>query len=307
MSQKLSPPLFVLSLHPRPRRLLKLSLLLLLSLIAISCHTTGPPKTIRLPPALTEASGLSIVDGEFTWHNDSGDGPYTYITDERGTIIRQDTLNATAFDYEDMTRDDAGNLYLGDFGNNTGRRTDQRIFRYHPGKPGTDSIVFTYPGQNGGGHDQPGNYDCEAMIWHQDTLHLFTKDQLFGKGNFTTYHYRLPATPGRYVAELVDSLRLPRRVVTAAAFDPERGELVLTAYNFKFLAGFWPSGAASLITITGFPEGRFLRGKARRRNLSWFVPTQFEAVDFYDERWLYVGSEGTRLRKHAVGKRKRRL
>jgi len=235
-----------------------------------------------------------------------GDGPYTFITDEGGNIIRQDTLSATALDYEDITRDDKGNLYLGDFGNNAGKRTDQRIFRYHPDKPGTDAIVFAYPGQDGGGRNHPNNYDCEAMIWHNDTLHLFTKDQLFGKGKFMTYHFRLPATPGQYIAELVDSLRLPRRVVTAAAFDSERGELVLTAYNFKLLAGFWPSGAASLVSITGAPEGRFLRGRIRRRNLSWFWPTQFEAVDFYNDRWLYVGSEGTRLRKHAVGKRKRR-
>lgn len=280
--------------------------LLLFSLAFTSCRTTTPPKTIRLPPTLSEASGLSIRANEFTWHNDSGDGPYTYTTDENGSIIHRDTLSATAFDYEDITHDNTGNVYLGDFGNNTGRRTEQRIFRYHPDKPGTDSIVFSYPGQNGEGRDQTGNFDCEAMIWHRDTLHLFTKDQLFGKGSYITYHYRLPATPGRYVAELVDSLRLPRRVVTAAAFDPERNELVLTAYNFKMLGGFWPSGFASLLTISDFPEGRFLRGTVRRRNLSWFWPTQFEAVDFYDGRWLYVGSEATRLRKLAVGKRKKR-
>jgi len=306
MSQKLRTSPLILSLYPRTRHLLKIGPLLLISIMLLSCRTTAPPKTIRLPPALTEASGLSITDGDFAWHNDSGDGPYVFTTDERGAITRRDTLAATASDYEDITRDDVGNLYLGDFGNNTGRRTDQRIFRYQPAKHRTDSIIFTYPGQDGGGRNQPGNYDCEAMVWHNDTLHLFTKDQLFGRGKFTTYHFRLPAVPGRHVAELVDSLRLPRRVVTAAAFDAERGELVLTAYNFKFLAGFWPSGAASLITITDFPEGRFLRGKVRRRNLSWCWPTQFEAVDFYDGRWLYVASEGTRLRKHAVGKRKQR-
>ena len=280
--------------------------LLLFCLSTLSCRITTPPKTIRLPPALTEASGLSIQGNDFTWHNDSGDGPYVYTTDATGIITRTDTLSATARDYEDIAKDNSGNLYLGDFGNNTGRRAEQRIFRYHPGKDGTDSILFTYPGQDGGGRNRAGNYDCEAMVWYNDTLHLFTKDQVFGRGNFMTYHFRLPAAPGRYVAELVDSLRLPRRVVTAAALDPERGELVLTAYNFKFLGGFLPSAAASLITITDFPEGRFLRGKLRRRNLSWAWPTQFEAVDFYNERWLYVGSEGTRVRRWAVGKRVRR-
>jgi hypothetical protein len=286
--------------------MLKLPILLMLIGYLTACTTAAPPKTIRLPPALTEASGLSIRATDFTWHNDSGDGPKVYTTNQSGTIIGEQTLAAGAVDYEDITRDTSGNLYLGDFGNNTGKRTSMQIYRYQPATGITDTINFTYPGQDGQGRDFFGNYDCEAMVHHDGQLHLFTKDQLFGKGRYYTYHYRLPALPGTYVAALVDSLYLPRRVVTAAALDAERGELVLTAYNFKFLAGFWPSGAASLITIKDYPEGLFLRGKVKRRNLSWFIPTQFEAVDFYDERWLYVGSEGTKVRKHAVGKRKRR-
>jgi hypothetical protein len=278
---------------------------LLISLLT-ACHATAPPKTIRLPPALSEASGLSIDDGKFIWHNDSGDGPYVYTTDAGGTILEYDTLTAGAVDYEDLTRDAAGRIYLGDFGNNSGKRTEMQVYRYDPLTQKTAMIRFTFPGQDGGGRDQPGNPDCEAMVWQGGYLHLFTKDQLFGKGRFYTYHYRLPAAPGRYEATLIDSLFLPRRVVTAAALDTVRRELVLTAYNFKMLAGIWPSGAASLITISEYPDDDFLRGRVHRRNLSWFWPTQFEAVDFFDEDWLYVGSEGTRLRKHAVGKRKRR-
>lgn len=282
----------------------------LLFLIAIgcltACTTAAPPKTIRLPPALTEASGLSISGNDFTWHNDSGDGPNIYSTNQYGTITSQYTLAAGAVDYEDITRDTVGNLYLGDFGNNRGKRTSMHIYRYQPQTGITDTINFTYPGQDGKGRDFPSNYDCEAMVYNDGQLHLFTKDQLFGKGQFHTYHYQLPAEPGTYIAELIDSLYLPRRVVTSAALDAERGELVLTAYNFKFIAGFWPSGAASLITISDYPAGHFLQGKVKRQNLSWFIPTQFEAIDFYDERWLYVGSEGTKVRKHAVGKRKRR-
>lgn len=281
------------------------ALLLLLTTLT-GCVATAPPKTIRLPPAISEASGLSISGNEFTWHNDSGDGPVLYTTNEQGTILRQQSLAAGSVDNEDLTRDPAGNLYLGDFGNNTGKRTEMQIYRYQPATEQTDTIRFTFPGQDGRGRDFPGNPDCEAMVYHAGRLHLFTKDQLFGRGRFYTYHYRLPAAAGVYVAELVDSLYLPRRVVTAAALDTVARELVLTAYNFKMLGGFWPSGAASLITIKDYPEDNFLRGRLRRRNLSWFIPTQFEAVDFYNERWLYVGSEGTKVRKHAVGKRKRR-
>lgn len=274
-------------------------------LLLITACATRPPKKIRLPAELNEASGLSIRNGAFTWHNDSGDGPYLYTTDSTGTITHRDTLTANARDYEDITRDPAGRFYVGDFGNNAGRNTQQTIYRYDPVSGTTDSIVFHYPKQKGEGREQTGNYDCEAMVYQNDFLHLFTKDQVFGRGRFYTYHYRVPATPGDYTAELVDSLYLPRRVITAAAVDPVCGELILTAYNFKFLLGKLPTGSASLVTLSDYPEGRFFRGKVHRRNLSWAWPTQFEAVDFYDERWLYVASEATRLRKLAVAKRKR--
>ncbi|MEM6771206.1 MAG: hypothetical protein AAF597_11535 [Bacteroidota bacterium] len=287
-------------------RLLILWLLVSTIAILLTACAAYPPKTIRLPQAIVEASGLAIQDSVFTWHNDSGDGPQLYQTTPDGYLIGKIKLSAQARDYEDLARDPVGRYYVGDFGNNAGKNTQQTIYRFDPNTGVTDSIRYHYPGQKGEGRDQPGNYDCEAMVYQSGYLHLFTKDQLFGKGRFYTKHFRLPATPGNYEAELVDSLYLPRRVVTAAAVDSVRGELVLTAYNFKMLLGFWPSGAASLITITDYPEGRFLRGNVRRRNLSWFIPTQFEAVDFYDERWLYVASEGTRIRKHAVGKRKRR-
>jgi hypothetical protein len=279
--------------------------LVLATLMLASC-APRPPKKIQLPPTLAEASGLVIASDQFWWHNDSGDGPFLYRTNGGGEVVRKDSIGRRAVDFEDMCHDDAGNFYVGDFGNNAGRRKSLVIYRYDTASLRTDTIHFTYPGQDGSGILNPGNYNCEAMVFADDYLHLFTKDILFGDRPWMTYHYRLPARPGRHVAELVDSLRIPRRVVTAAALDRERGELVLTAYTFQRALGFLPSGSASLITIKDFPKGRFLRGKLRRRNISWTWPTQFEAVDFYDDRWLYVASEANRVRKHALARRKRR-
>lgn len=283
-----------------------------------ACGTTHPPKKIRLPPVLHENSGLVIQGDSFHWHNDSGDGPYLYRTDTAGRLTKIDTLDAAAIDYEDLTTDPQGRFYVADTGNNRGRRTSQSIYRYDPATGQTDSIQFKFPGQFGRGRRSNGSgippmagsngeHDTEAMVYYRQYLHLFTKDQLRGKGNLHTYHFRVPAQPGTYEAELVDSLYLPRRVVTAAALDSVRGELVLTAYNFRLLAGFLPSSGASLITLTDFPEGRFLRGTVHRQNLSWLIPTQYEAVDFYDNEWLYVSSEGTIIRRRGVARRKRRL
>ena len=144
------------------------------------------------------------------------------------------------------------------------------------------------------------------MIAADGQLHLFTKDMLFGERNYYVKHFRLPARPGTYVAELVDSLYLPRRVVTGAALDHASGELYLVAYNFKRVLGFLPSGSASIITLSDYAADRYLSGQLRRRNLSWAWPTQHEAVAIYDDTYIYVAAEATKVRGRAVARRVRR-
>ena len=274
--------------------------------LLLACGAARPPKKFALPARLSEASGLVIQGNRMVWHNDSGDGPYLYTTDLQGRLLRTDTLEARASDYEDLTADTTGRLYVGDFGNNRGLRQEETIYRYDPATATTDSIVYAYPRQDGGGIDRPGNYNCEAMVASGDELHLFTKAALSGRRDYYVYHFRLPARPGTYVAELVDSLYLPRRVVTGAALDEEKRELYLVAYNFRRVLGFLPTSSASLIQLSDYPEDRFLRGALRRRNLSWAIPTQHEAVAIYNRDYLYVGAEATPIRKRAIARRIKR-
>ncbi len=240
------------------------------------------------------------------WHNDSGDGPFLYTTNMEGTLLGIDTLDAMAIDYEDICEDESGRIYVGDFGNNLGRRQRQTIYVYDTASARTDSIVYTYPGQDGRGIDKPGNYNCEAMVVADGQLHLFTKDVLSGERSFYIHHFKVPAGPGTYRAELVDSLYLPRRVITGAALDRESGELYMTAYNFRVLLGFLPSGAASLIKLSEYTGDNFFSGKMERRNIAWAVPTQYEAVAIYNDRYLYIASEATLIRKRAIARRIKR-
>ncbi|WP_116127864.1 hypothetical protein [Lewinella sp. IMCC34183] len=275
-------------------------------LLLLGCGAPDLPRKFALPDRLNEASGLVIEAGQMIWHNDSGDGPFIYTTDMAGELLSVDTLDARAVDYEDICADEEGLLYVGDFGNNRGRRKDVAIYRYNRETGHTDSLTFTYPGQDGGGITTPGNYNCEAMVVADGSLHLFTKDVLLDERPFYIHHFRLPARPGTYVAEHVDSLYLPRRVITGAALDRERRELYLVAYNFRNLLGFLPSGAASLITITDYEGDHFLGGRVKRKNLAWAVPTQHEAIAIYDDDYLYIAAEATRVRRHAIARRIRR-
>lgn len=269
----------------------------LLSGLLLTACVSSPPRTIRLPKLLSEASGLAIHADTLSWHNDSGDGPYLYHTDTMGRLLAADTLAAGAVDYEAMAYDGRGRFYLGDIGDNRHRRGHYQIYRFDPATRRTDTIGFRYADGTA--------YNCEALFFYQDSLHLFTKDDIPGRSRHPLYHFRLPATPGEHVAERIDSLVLKRRVVTGASLSPDGEAVVLTAYTFRFALGFLPMGAASTVTLTDFPPGRFLRGNVRRRNVAWAIPTQFEAVDFWDEKYFYIASEATVARRRAVAKRRR--
>lgn len=274
----------------------------------MSCGSTRfPPRKIQLPPNLYEASGISFLSdlSSVYLHNDSGDGPFVYQLNTDGSLAGISSLGTDAVDWEDICQAPNGLLYLGDFGNNRGRRKDLKIYCYTPATGAVDSIGFTYPGQNGQGRTIAGNYDCEAMVWFQNDLHLFTKAQPGLRKKYWSYHFRLPSTPGQYQAELVDSLYINKRTITGAALDTSTNELVLISYNFKRWLGFFPVVASSLITLTDYPEDQFYRGKLRRRNVSWGLPIQYEGVSIFNDDFVYIVTEKTPIRR-AFLKRKRR-
>lgn len=268
----------------------------LLFLLLSSCVSPKkPPRKYQLPAELSEASGLVIDTAQRTFflHNDSGDGPFLYGFTPENQQIRVQVLSAGAIDWESLARDSAGRFYVADTGNNAGKRSQQAIYRYDPEVNSVDSITFTYPGQDGGGRLAEGNYDCEAIIHADNELHLFTKARPGRRKAYWAYHFKLPDTPGDYEAELIDSLYLPRRVITGAALDPVTNELFLITYNYQRLLGFLPFVATSLIRLRDYPKGRFLRGVQHRRNVSWGAPVQYEAVAVYDARYLYIATERT--------------
>ncbi|MEL6668634.1 MAG: hypothetical protein AAFP08_06665 [Bacteroidota bacterium] len=271
-------------------------------------------------------------------HNDSGDGPFVYVLpqveasldfanlqgadndfgdrtglpsqashdatrgsplDISGQVISKfEIMGAEAVDWEDMTTDPSGRIYAGDFGDNLRRRDSLKIYRYDPRHAALEIISYSYPGGR--------RHDCEAMVFQSGSLHLFTKAKAGRRGGYWTYHYRLPAREGFYTADLVDSLYLPRRVVTAADVDSLSGQLILTAYNYKRILGFFPAAASSILTFSDYPDGQFFRGNLERRNLSWAIPNQVEGVAFYSDRYFYVAREKTGPWQSRIRRKKRR-
>jgi len=237
----------------------------------------------RLPAPIRESSGLAPGDSAgLVWTHGDGGTPATLYQASlagrlRGALPLAPLVN---HDWEELTRDPAGRFYLGDFGNNRNDRRDLAIYRLAPANGGqmqVDTIAFRYPDQVAF-PPAPArqHFDCEAMLFYNDSLHLFTKDR--GLAHRTRY-YVVPARPGHHVATLRDSLRL-RTLVTGAALRPDGRAVALLGYGGLFL-------------FEGAPGAQlFHQPKAYRR-----LPAtgQAEAVLFLDNQELLISNERGRL------------
>lgn len=268
-----------------------------------------PARRTVLPEAIREVSGMvRTPDGRLWMLNDSRNPSELFQVDPfTGQLLETRKLPVPNRDWEDLTSDPAGNLYIGDFGNNRNARRDLCIFRYQPATGALDSIQFHYPDQDAfpPNDERAWNFNCEAMVFFQDSLHLFSKNVF--NGNFITKHYVLPAKPGNYIALLRDSLVLQNRVITGAALSPDGRTLAITSYIIGKKLGFLPYTKATAYFFRDFTGSQFLRGRMSARRLpKCFIARQFESILWWDnDHWL-VANEKRKPQKQAFWRVKNR-
>jgi hypothetical protein len=185
-----------------------------------------------MPLCLNENSGLSKAwqDGYYWTHNDSGGSPELYMINPEGYIF--DTLsipNANNYDWEDLAKDTKGNIYIGDFGNNSNLRKDLVI--YKRSFENVEKISFKYPDQTFETNESR-IFDCEAMFWARDSLYLITKS--WEKGIKNSRMYVLPDKPGDYSAKLIGNLDVKAQI-TGADISPSGDKFALISYGKIFV------------------------------------------------------------------------
>lgn len=230
---------------------------------------------------ITQASGLALDEnGVSLWtHNDQGNPTtilYKILTatgNQTITIQKEvDILNVENLDWEDMAKDDAGNVYVCQVGKNCNANSDslecptRYIFKIHKlpltslNHPDSltvtpETFYFKYPliGYDIENCDADDTVfvNCEATIWYNGALYLFTKN-IWSKATNNcggwltgyTYMFKLSLTSGSsmenpLVAEYLDKVNLrmsptelaSKYQVTAAAISPDETILAFTTYN----------------------------------------------------------------------------
>ena len=85
----------------------------------------------KLPALVNESSGIVAAGPNTFWtFNDSGGETELYLFNSVGKHLRTLRItNARNRDWEDICRDDEGNLYIANTGNNANNNTDLCIFK----------------------------------------------------------------------------------------------------------------------------------------------------------------------------------
>lgn len=242
-----------------------------------------------LPKKLKEVSGIALSkDKQTIWAiEDQGNKNMVYGLDMKGQQIADVLVeNAENRDWEDITADTQGNLYIGDFGNNDNNRQDLAILKLDLQNTGqktakaVQTTKFHYEGQT----EFPPKksnwlYDCEAFVEMNGNFYLFTKNRSKGfDGTFLVF--QIPNREGDFEAKLIGKLKLDGKysdaAITSAAISSTRDKIVLLTHK-------------NIHVLTGFKADDFSMSKIQKIPLNH--NSQKEAVVFLDDKTLLIADE----------------
>ncbi|MDF2933554.1 MAG: hypothetical protein K0R36_2885 [Chryseobacterium sp.] len=267
------------------------------SLIFIGCNPKTENTQVKedslktefsLPKKLKEVSGIALSQDQKTiWAiEDAGNKNVVYGLNRQGELTTDVLVeNAENNDWEDITKDAAGNIYIGDFGNNENDRQNLSILKLDlktDSQKSTKVIQttkFHYEGQT----EFPPKksnllYDCEAFVEKDGNFYLFTKNRSKGfDGTFLVF--QIPNKEGEFEAKLVGKLKLEGgytdAAITSATINSKNQIVLLNHKNINVLSGFTANDFSS----------------AKIQKIPLNHNSQKEAVVFVDDKTLLIADE----------------
>jgi hypothetical protein len=158
---------------------------------------------INLPSELNEVSGLTCCQGHLLAINDGGNEPILFFLDTKGKITHRCLItNAVNMDWESITHDSTGNIYIADCGNNLNNRNEIQVYKVSLQKASTatevvaESCTVTIPYPERPLSVNKRDFDFEAVNWENGKLWFYSKSRAKPwHGN--TYIYQLEWRQGR--------------------------------------------------------------------------------------------------------------
>jgi hypothetical protein len=261
-----------------------LFLILIISPIVVISQIVSPVS--ELPDEINETSGLIFLENKIITHNDSGDGPMLYEIDSiNGQISRKVVIeNAINTDWEDICYDDEY-IYIGDFGNNYGNRTDLKVYKisrsdYFNNDTVTAAVIkFSYKEQIDFSEQLlRTNFDAESILSIDDSLYIFSKNY----GNFKSYIYSLSKSPGEYHIGIKDSIG-PIGLITGAEYNKYSNTILLTGMSLNPL----------VIELKNYHSGKFSNGEIISHTLELNESKQIEGICSLGGNEYLIASEKT--------------
>lgn len=269
----------------------------LFTLFTIGLLMTGVfAQRFTLPDEIAEASGLSVISDTLYWINDSGNESQIFVTDKKGNLLEKFDLDFSNEDWEDLTVDEKRRFYIGDVGNNDNKRMEFQVYRCDRKENVVDTFRYFYGSQR----EFPPQrgfqiYDAEAIVYSRDTIHIFSKSKM-GNKDIAVYRYELLPDQGLQELWPIDTFDMGEWLVTGAAIHPTGKVLALLSYRYLIPRFWFPSSEILLTIFYDYPGNDFFKGKVITRRIpSWFFASQYECIDWLDEKRLLIGSERTRF------------
>ena len=263
---------------------------LLTSLFSFSQKTEKLPlrkyKIAVLSDSLKETSGLTILKDKLYTFNDSGNTNEIFEIDKNsGKILKKIQVNFPNKDWEAITND-GEHLYIGDFGNNTGKRKDLVIYKTNPFRvqnservsPEDSAVKFNYSDQNDFSPVYLNhNFDAESMIFLDGKIHIFTKE--WASKDISHYILDVHNTENQSIKK-IEAFHIGFVATDASYFD---GKLYVVGYTKK--------ARVYLMIFVKNSEGLFFNQPAKKYKLgSAFTVGQVEGIAV-NKDGIYISNE----------------
>ncbi|MCB9202910.1 MAG: hypothetical protein H6604_07690 [Flavobacteriales bacterium] len=243
---------------------------------------------VELSDDLVENSGLQLVNSKIYTFNDSGGKAVVYVLDTLGNSLEEIHLkNAKNKDWEDIATD-GKSIYIADTGNNYGNRKDLKVYFFdldsiknNSGKKEVEirEVRFKYKNQKEFPNSKHiTDFDCEAIVFYNNQLHLFTKEWTSNE----THHYTLDINDNKkQKLKPIESFDVDMLVTGAEIID-----------DILYLVGYEKKGIVNLYQFQKSKDSDLFFESKYKKTYLGFSPAigQIEGITGNSEN-LYISGE----------------